>query len=300
MRRFTTMVPILQALLVTFLWSTSFVIIKWGLAEIHPVTYAGLRYFIAFLCFLPFVFKKKYRAEIRMLTLLQWKHLFGLGVVFYFFTQGIQFLGLYYLPAVTVSLLLNFTPLLVAMLGIKFLNEKPSVLQWSGALLFLAGAIFYFYPVSLSENQSLGLAIMVIGILANAGSSILGRNINRNRDISAVVVTFISMGVGSTLLLTLGVSLGGVPSIDITNWLMLIWLAVINTALAFTLWNHTLRKLSAMESSIINNTMLIQIAVLAWIFLDEKITTQEGIGLSIAVIGAVLVQLKKRTAKTRI
>ena len=81
---------------------------------------------------------------------------------------------------------------------------------------------------------------------------------------------------------------------------MLIWLAVINTALAFTLWNHTLRKLSAMESSIINNTMLIQIAVLAWIFLDEKITTQEGIGLSIAVIGAVLVQLKKRTAKTRI
>jgi len=47
-----------------------------------------------------------------------------------------------------------------------------------------------------------------------------------------------------------------------------------------------------MESSIINGTMLIQIAVLAWFFLDENISFQEGIGMVIAAVGAVLVQIK--------
>jgi len=52
-----------------------------------------------------------------------------------------------------------------------------------------------------------------------------------------------------------------------------------------------------MESSIINGTMLIQIALLAWFFIDEKITLQEGIGMAIAAIGAVLVQIKLNRTK---
>jgi drug/metabolite transporter (DMT)-like permease len=48
-----------------------------------------------------------------------------------------------------------------------------------------------------------------------------------------------------------------------------------------------------MESSIINGTMLIQIAILAWIFLGESINFQEGIGMLIAGIGALFVQLKR-------
>ena len=48
-----------------------------------------------------------------------------------------------------------------------------------------------------------------------------------------------------------------------------------------------------MESSIINGTMLIQIAILAWIFLEESITLQEGAGMLIAAVGTVLVQMKK-------
>ena len=101
------------------------------------------------------------------------------------------------------------------------------------------------------------------------------------------------MGAGSVVLLISGISLNGFPEINTNNWLWLIWLAVINTALAFTLWNHTLRTLTAMESSIINGTMLMQIAVLAWYFLDEIITLQEALGMLTAAAGAVLVQLKK-------
>lgn len=287
-------ISIFQALLVTFLWSTSFIIIKWGLVEIPPITFAGLRYSLAFLCFLPFMFlKKNYVEEVKNLTSVQWKKLVLLGFVFYTFTQGAQFLGLSLLPSVTVSLMLNFTPIIVAVMGIFLLNEKPTLLQWIGSALFIVGILTYFFPVSLLENELLGLGIMFIGIVTNAGAAILGRNINRNKNISPFVVTFISMGVGAIILLLVGLSLNEFPSISLTNWLSLIWLAAINTAFAFTLWNLTLQNLTAMESSIINGTMLIQIAVLAWIFLGETITLQEGAGMLIAAVGALFVQLKR-------
>ncbi len=287
------LIAILQALFVTFLWSTSFIIIKWGLIEIPPITYAGLRYIIAFLCFIPFVAKKKYVNEIKLLRSDQWKKLFLLGIIFYTFTQGAQFLGLSLLPSVTVSLMLNFTPLIVAVMGIFLLSEKPSVLQWFGSILFFAGIITYFFPISFIGNQGLGLAVMSIGVLANSSSAIIGRDINRNKNVSPLVITFISMGVGAIILIIIGISLNGLPEISFNSWIFLIWLAAINTAFAFTLWNLTLRTLTAMESSIINGTMLIQIAVLAWYFLDESITLQEGMGMLVAGIGAVLVQIKK-------
>jgi drug/metabolite transporter (DMT)-like permease len=128
-KHFPNIIAVLQALLVTFLWSTSFIIIKWGLAEIPPITFAGYRYFLAFIIFTPFVIQPKFKNELFGLSKAQIKKLILLGIVFYVFTQGTVFLGLSLLPAVTVSLMLNFTPLVVAVLGIFFLREIPSALQ---------------------------------------------------------------------------------------------------------------------------------------------------------------------------
>jgi hypothetical protein len=57
--------------------------------------------------------------------------------------------------------------------------------------------------------------------------------------------------------------------------------------------------LSAVESSTINNTMLIQIAALAWIFLGESITGQELIGLALALGGVLLVQIRSSRQSTK-
>lgn len=283
---------ILLALLVTFLWSTSFVIIKIGLTEIPPLTFAGLRYTIAFICLLPFAFTKTNSLVIKNLEKKDWWELILLGLLFYAFTQGTQFIGLSLLPAVTVSLWLNFTPLIVAVMAIFLISEYPTKLQWLGVILFILGIFTFFFPVALSENQELGLIVMTVGVLANSASAVLGRSINREARVNPVVVTIISMGIGSFILLVVGIMLQGLPPISFQNFLYLLWLAVINTALAFTIWNFTLRTLSAMESSIINGTMLIQIAILAWIFLGEAISLQEGIGMLIAASGALLVQLR--------
>ncbi len=49
-----------------------------------------------------------------------------------------------------------------------------------------------------------------------------------------------------------------------------------------------------MESSIINGTMLIQIAILAWIFLGETLTPQAILGMLLGALGALAVQLRPR------
>ena len=61
-----------------------------------------------------------------------------------------------------------------------------------------------------------------------------------------------------------------VPEPTGRGWLIIVWLAVVHTAVAFTLVEPLVAsRLTAIESAAINNTMLIQIAALAWIFLDE-------------------------------
>ena len=86
------------------------------------------------------------------------------------------------------------------------------------------------------------------------------------------------------------------------GWAIVVWLAAMNTAFAFTLWNLTLRRLSAMESSVINNTMLIQIALLAWIFLGESLGARQIVGLVLASLGTLVVQLAggRRAARGKV
>ena len=283
---------ILQALFVTFLWSTSWVFIKFGLEDIPPITFAGLRYFLAFLVLIPVYLRTKSTTPLRTLTRRDWRNLLGLGLLYYTITQGSQFIGLNYLPAITFSLLLNGTAVIVAILGIFILHEFPTRLQWLGMLVFLVGVCLFFYPFVIPAGQTFGYLIAIVHILATSFSSIVGRGINRQGRIHPLTVTLVSMGIGSVCLLGIGLFSEPIPHLNLTSWAIIAWLAVVNTAFAFTLWNHTLRTLSAMESSVINNTMLIQITILAWIFLGETLTRVEIIGLVVAGLGALLVQLR--------
>jgi len=283
----------LQALLVTFLWSTSWVLIKLGLADIPALTFAGLRYALAFLLLLPLALRGEGRAALRALSVRDWGKLAALGVVLYTLTQGAQFLGLSLLPAASVSLSLSFSPAVVALAGGPWLGERPSARQWWGIGVFVAGAALYFGPGAFPAGRWLGVAVAALGTLSNAGAAVLGRAINRSLALPSVGITAVSMGIGAALLLLAGVTLQGLPPLEPWHWAMVAWLAAVNTAFAFTLWNHTLKRLSAMESSVVNNTMLIQIALLAWVFLGEGLGGFEVAGLALAAAGALLVQLRR-------
>lgn len=94
--------------------------------------------------------------------------------------------------------------------------------------------------------------------------------------------------VGAVLLLAAGLVIEGLPDITVRVMLIIGWLAVANTAVAFTLWNRSLRRLAAVESAAINNTMLVQIAALAWIFLGEGPGAAGVAGILIVSFGAFL------------
>lgn len=286
---------VLQAVFVVFLWATSWIFVKIGLQDIPPLLFAGLRYFLAFLCLATVMTVNGSLKDLRNLGRRELWRLLLLGVLFYAVTQGAIFVALAYLPAVTVNLLWSFSSILVALLGILWLSEKPTVLQWAGILLAVLGAIVYFQPISIPQNQMIGVAVAGVGILANAISSILGREINRSARHKPLLITVISMGIGSIVLLAGGLVMEDIPTISLKAWGIIVWLAVINTAFAFTLWNHTLRTLTAMESSIINGSMLIWIPILAILFLGETITAKEIIGLVITGAGTLIVQLRRTT-----
>lgn len=287
---------VLQALFVVFLWGTSWVFVKIGLHDIPPVTFAGLRYFLAFLCLLVVLLLRDARTELRELTQVEWTRFILLGMLLYAGTQGAVFVALAYLPAVTVNLLWSFSSVIIAILGILLLSEQPRLLQWTGMLLALIGAVIYFYPVQIPRNQGIGFLVAALGILSNAIATILGRNVNRIGKHSPLVVTVISMGIGSIILLLAGFAFEEAPRLSFQSWAIVIWLALVNTAFAFTLWNHTMRTLTAMESSIINGTMLIWVAVFAVIFLGETINPKEFVGLVTASAGTMIVQLRASNA----
>jgi drug/metabolite transporter (DMT)-like permease len=215
-------------------------------------------------------------------------------VVYYTLTQGAIFLALAYLPANMVSLLLNLTSIFVGLAGIFLLDERPSALQWVGIVLAAAGVGIYFFPVSLPQAQVVGIGIGLFCMAANVASSLFGREMNREARLSPLVVTFVSMGVGAALMLVIGLAAQGSGALTGQDWLIIAWLAVVNTALAFTLWNRSLQTLTAVESSIINSLMLPQIAILALVFLGEGMTGKEIAGLALVGIGTIAAQVKKQ------
>jgi drug/metabolite transporter (DMT)-like permease len=288
----TLIIAILQALLVTVLWSSSFIIVKYGLAEIPPVIFAGLRYSIASVILLALIIARKdMRATTKGRPRKWWTLLIVYGIVFITATQGTQFIGLYHLPATTMSLILNMTPIIVVMMAIPWLGEKPSAIESGLIIIGIVGVLIFFYPLDFVGVSIFGLFIGFMSLLANSLSSVVGRVINRPRDTPALVVTGIMMSVGAVGLMIFGIMTEPLTPLSPLSWFYILWLAVVNTALAFTLWTRSLRILRAIDMTLINSTMMPQIIVLSIIFLGEILDILDWIGLILLAVSVAAVQV---------
>jgi drug/metabolite transporter (DMT)-like permease len=283
------------ALLVTFLWSTSWVLIRWGLDDegLRPLTFAALRYGLAAaLLVIVAIVSDHRRPRLRHAERGFLLRLVVLGIVMYALTQGAMFVALDAQPAATTSLILSLTPLLVAGGAAVTLSEVPSRTQIGGATIVLVGAGCYF--AGDLGATSVGLMAAVTALFANVAAAIIGRSVNRSEALPAEAVTAVSMTVGAGVLVLLALGLEGMPVISLRGWLIIGWLALVNTALAFTLWNLSLQRLSAIESAGINNTMLVQIALLAWLLLGESPGLLGLLGIALVSSGVYLVQVARR------
>ena len=286
------------AIIVTILWSFSFIIISVGLEEIPPVTFAALRYLLAFLFQVPIFLFTKNRISLKTLTKADWRTFILYGIIFYTINQIVPFIALTYISPIIFSMVMNFTVLAVALLGVLFLKEKLAWMQIIGIIVFIAGVFFYFFPLGQVELNWIGVGIAFIGVMSNAVATIMGRAVNRQGKYSPFIVTFISMGIGSVLMFIIALIVEGFPQLPLWAWGLIALLALVNTALAFNMWNFSQRTLTATEITMINNLMLVEIAILSWLFLDATLTIKQIVSIIVVLVGIAVVQLYPQFKRT--
>ena len=293
------MLSLFEALLVTFLWSTSYILIKIGLEEINPLAFAAYRYFIASLILLFPLYHQLRKGRTGRFNLSRIVMFLSLGFTGYFIAQGFQFFGLFYLNLVIVTFILNLTPLFVLGLSVFFLNERPSRVQLMGIMLTLFGVFIFFYDALADVGMITGILITLIGGAGWALYLLLSRRYFVENNESVITVTSISMLFGALMLIGATGFSGNIVNVSLNGWMIILWLSILNTAIAFFLWNRALKTLKAIEASILQNTMLIQTALLAFFFLQEPITAQKIIGMVIVFLGVLIVQLRGKKEKRK-
>jgi drug/metabolite transporter (DMT)-like permease len=285
-------VAIAEGVLATLIWASSFVFVKIGLDYLGPLTIAGLRYFLASLLLLPFVIRRrntKHPGTLRM-----WLRLFLIGISAYAIGNGAMFWGLKYIPATTGSFMMGFSPLFILFAGAVWLKEIPTRLQIMGVVVALAGSVLFFSS-GLRVGEPLGLVIVAVGLVGFLFFGILGREVARDQKVDTLTLTTIPLAFGGGLLLLVALPLEGLPAFSVTGWSIVLWLAVINTALAYILYNHSLQVLTALEMNVLLNLSPLGTAALAWLLLDERLTIIQIIVMLVAIVGVVLVQRENST-----
>jgi drug/metabolite transporter (DMT)-like permease len=275
----------LSALLVTVFWSSSFLLIKLTLPFIPPATLAALRYALAFAFLLAYalIFDRRRPAG------LAWGTLAVIGILQYGAGQALQYSAMRSLPITTVALLFSLLPALQAIADTIWLREPPGVVQVIGGAVTVGGIALY---LPWGGAVVWGALLLMAGTLvASTVATTLTRRIARAGSTPTLHITLVSTGAGALCILPVGVLGEPSPQFPPGVVMALLWLALANTAIAFSLWNHALRTLTGFEANVIANTTLFQVGILGWIFLGEPLAGRQVLGMIIAFGGVLLAQV---------
>jgi drug/metabolite transporter (DMT)-like permease len=186
-------------------------------------------------------------------------------------------------------MLLNLTSVTVMILEYAFNGKKPSRRQLLGVSLALIGA-FLFFKDSIGGFNIQGVAITLLSGVGWAGYMVSGRKLFKEQNLSPLGSSAFTMGFGTAILSTAAFFFEGFSSIPLSGWAIIIWLGVVNTAVAFFLWNYALERIDAFRLSVLQNTMLIQITILSIVFLGETYSLAKYIYMGILFTGVYIVQ----------
>jgi len=280
-------VAIGESALATVIWASSFVFVKIGLENMGPLTIAGFRYFLAFLVLLPFLVRK---GTIRQpISRGIWLRLFAIGISAYTVGNGALFWGLKYLPATTVSFLMSLSPLLILMGGAVWLKEIPTRWQMFGVIVSLFGSALFFSS-GLQSGEPAGIVVVFVGLIGFMLFGILGREIAKVKLLDTITLTTVPLAIGGGFLLLVAFPLEGMPLLSTKSVGIVLWLAIVNTALAYVLYNHSLQILTALEMNVMLNLTPLGTALLAWWLLGERLGFVQIIGMVVMITGVIFVQ----------
>jgi len=185
-----------EALLVTLLWSSSYVLTKVGLRDTSPLLLVALRYLVASLMLVPVAMARGAHRGLDRGTFVE---LALLGLAGYAVAQGLQCVGLSLLPAVTVTFILNFTPVMVLLINAAAFRRPPGSRQALGSLVALVGAYVFLGGGVWSGN----LAGVLVTLASGAGWAVylvaVGRLFAR-KPIEPLALSAFAMASGTVVI----------------------------------------------------------------------------------------------------
>jgi len=276
-----------QALFVTFLWSASKIVIKLGLGLISPLTLIASIQTVVFLALIIYYIIKKPKLEWSVVKT-KLTPLVLVGLVGFTVAPLLSVVGIKYVTVTTAGLFAGFSVVLVMILSFLILKEKLRGMQIVGIFLAVLG-VYIFLSGGLLGGSLFGIIIIFLAEVCFALSTVLTRLIMRGPGDESMITNLFSAGIGTAILLPMGIIKEGM--VGVFQWQTLLIVAVVGVIFAFAgmLWSAALDQLQAIEVAILQNTMLIQIALLSIIVLNEHITLSNILGGAVVLVGAYLV-----------
>ena len=122
----------------------------------------------------------------------------------------------------------------------------------------------------------------------------MGRGVARKQEVDTLALTAVPLAIGGVILLIIAGLLEGWPVLPLAAWGIILTLAVINTALAYMLYNQALQSLTALEMNMLLNLSPLVTAVFAWLLLRETLNKLQVVGMVVVIVGVVVVQAGRR------
>ena len=252
-------------LVITFIiWGSIYVVAKYALAVIPPLTVLLGRYALSVLI-LYVILKKKGMKKIERADR---KYFVIIGGVGYFVSIGFQLIGTNLLDASLASLINALNPVFIPLIAALVLKERVSLRRIAGIAASICSVTFW------------------------SVSSVMVRKVAGKYD--PIQIAFVGMAIALCFNIPASIwELCTTPCrFTLPAVLSLIYLAVICTALAHTLWNKSLQLLSAGTCSMLYPLQPLTSAVLGVLLLHEQITTGFVIG-AVVISAGILIAVKE-------
>lgn len=227
---------LLLALAVVAIWGSNFVVIKYALHTLPPMTLAVLRFSFAFV---PACFFLR-RPDVG------WRNLGGYGLLI-----GVGQFGLLYLAMRSqispglASLVVQTQVFFTLLLAVRLRKERVLPAQWLG-LALAAGGIALIASHTDGSTTPLGVAMVLAAAFSWACANLLTQRAGRI-DMLAYVVWSSAFAVPPLLVLALLIDgpaqvAAGVAAADLGTWGAVLWQAVGNTLFGYGVWSWLLAR----------------------------------------------------------
>ncbi|MFJ2356747.1 EamA/RhaT family transporter [Pseudomonas sp. MWU12-2115] len=279
---------------VTMIWGGTFVAGRFLAGSLSPLFAASLRFLLASAALLGFLWLA--RIPLARPTSRQWLQLLLLGFFGIFFYNLCFFYGLQYINASRASLIVALNPAVIGLASWLLFKERMGRMKVAGIAICIAGAGL----VIVSRNPQLLAAtpdawigdLFILGCVLGWGVySLFSRGLNQS--LGPVQTVTLSVMIGTVMLWTLAALRGEVSwvaliSLGTPQWLSLIYLGVLGSALAYIGYYDGIRKIGATRSGVFIALNPLTAVVLGALLLGEQLTLSLYLGGGLVLVGIYL------------